>query len=141
MNLFIDGRKLVDTSKFDASVVMHSLTKDEILKADPAESNALRVIHERVNADQHDKNSPLIGNFDNLIKFAGDDVTSIINVGGFDNKAKILSQAGQSYWEEEIAWKSDIKRLEDRISTLENKIGGVFKTAYKQLISRMVVVA
>lgn len=124
MSLFIDGRKLVDTSKFDMSVVMHSLTKDEILKADLAESNALRVIHERVNADQHDKNSPLIGNFDNLIKFTGDDVTSIINVGGFDNRAKILSQAGQSFWEEEIAWKSDIKRLENRISTLENKIGG-----------------
>lgn len=109
------------------TLVRRPLTKDDLhkLAENPTNGGNLSVIHQRT----PDPGNDTYGIWDTLLLFSGDDVFSVIdvNVDNTNPRAKILSGSityPDHWWSKEIAWKSDIQRLEDEIADLKKQIGG-----------------
>ena len=67
------------------------------------------------------------GNNGSGIAFGGGDTVAIISVDGWGNHIVQVSWCNgepDRFWQEQIAWKSDIDALKARISALEKQIGG-----------------
>lgn len=72
--------------------------------------------------------SSLVGNFDSLLVFGGNDVRHAIDIGSYAHEVRISTRTGNNFWQEDPVLKSDYDKLADRVSALENKIGGVLRT-------------
>lgn len=67
-------------------------------------------------------NPSLIGNFDSLLVFGGDDVKHAIDIGTFEKRVRISTKTDGSFWQEDLVLKSDYDRLYDRVCALEKKV-------------------
>ncbi|MEK3593629.1 hypothetical protein [Lactobacillus crispatus] len=81
--------------------------------------------------------SSLVGNFDSLLIFGGNDVRHAIDIGSYTHEVRISTRTGSSFWQEDLVLKSDYDKLADRVSALENKIGRVTRHLYARLISAL----
>ena len=69
--------------------------------------------------------SSLVGNFDSLLVFGGNDVRHAIDIGSYAHEVRISTRTGNNFWQEDLVLKSDYDKLANRISALEKQIGGV----------------
>lgn len=129
-NIFIDGDKIAnqkdieaissktntDTNLYELYVNDNPLKLTDVVNRTSNSMGRLKVIHQRVG----NKGTETYGNYDSLLSFGGDDAIFAIDVSMFGAKAKILSPR----WSEDIAWKSDIKALQNQINDLKKQIGG-----------------
>lgn len=67
-------------------------------------------------------NQSLIGNFDSLLVFGGNDVKHAIDIGTFEKRVRISTKTNGSVWQEDLVLKSDYDRLYDRVCALEKKV-------------------
>lgn len=77
--------------------------------------------------------SSLVGNFDSLLVFGGNDVRHAIDIGSYAHEVRISTRTGNNFWQEDLVLKSDYDKLVARVSALENKIGGVATKLYTKL--------
>ena len=119
---------IVDQDEFDNKVnVTNSLY---LLKYTPYDlqnvlSNEYRdktlgVIHNRFN----DSSSTILGHYDSLLVFGGDDVKHSIDIGLNSHTVRISTKSGGDFWQEELVLKSDYDKLVQRVAALEKQIGG-----------------
>lgn len=76
----------------------------------------------------------LLDLFSNFIVFGVNGTKAILDVQAGDTssktrKARIIGANGKEMWSEDIAWKSDIQRLESEVADLKKQIGGVINPA------------
>lgn len=143
--IFIDNQEMTNKTDFDKKVNVDRslyhlqenvpLTESDIFNTDD-EQGRLQVIHQRTNAN----GTETFGGYDNILLFGGDNITSILNTSLRDNKLKVAvgDSNGKALWSENIAWESDIQRLEQEISDLKKQIGGVLSRLYSHLTSHLV---
>ena len=128
---------IVDQDEFDNKVnVTNSLY---LLKYTPYDlqnvlSNEYRdktlgVIHNQFN----DSSSTILGHYDSLLVFGGDDVKHSIDIGIFSHEVRISTKTVSDFWQEELVLKSDYDKLANRVSALEKQIGGVLTRLYTKL--------
>ena len=127
--VFIDSQEMTNKDEFDNKVnVTNSLY---LLKQTPYNlqdvlSNEYRdktlgVIHNRF----IDSSSTIIGSYDSLLVFGGDDVKHSIDIGLNSHKVRISTKSSGIFWQEDLVLKSDYDKLANRVSVLEKQIGGV----------------
>ena len=92
-------------------------------------SNTLGVINNQFT----DSSNNIIGNFDSLLVFGGNDVRHSIDIGTFSHEVRISTRSYGSFWQEELVLKSDYDKLANRVSALEKQIGGVLTRLYTKL--------
>lgn len=81
--------------------------------------------------------SSLVGNFDSLLVFGGNDVRHAIDIGSYAHEVRISTRTGNNFWQEDLVLKSDYDKLVARVSALENKIGGVARYLYAYFINAL----
>lgn len=81
------------------------------------ESNALQSI-------RFDCNGPFNNNYGAGVIFGGGDTKGMLTTAYDNHNARITSGNDSNHWSEDIAWKSDIQKLQDQIDALEKQIGG-----------------
>lgn len=133
--IFADGEELTNKKDFDNKVNTDRslylvkqgtpLTYAQLFNTNDSQGR-LQAIHQRV--DQSD--SDTFGQYDNLLLFGGDDITSVLNMSLYDHQMKVSigGADGVPKWTELIAWKSDIDELKQEILSLKKQIGGVLRT-------------
>lgn len=137
MDLYGDGHKIVTDEKVNTDRNLyflkdeHPLTESEIFNTDDSQGR-LQVIHQRV----QENGSETFGGYDNILLFGGDDITSIFDVNTYNNQVKVATgnSRGKASWSENIAWKSDIQRLEQEIADLQKQIGGVLSRSITHIV-------
>lgn len=67
----------------------------------------------------------LLGNFDSLLVFGGNDVRHALDVGTFSHQVRVSTRTSSSFWQDDLVFKSDYDKLVARVSALEKQIGGV----------------
>ena len=80
-----------------------------------------------------DSASTILGNYDSLLVFGGDDVKHSIDIGLDSHKVRISTKSGGRFWQEDLVLKSDYDKLANRVSALEKQIGGVLTSLYTKL--------
>ena len=91
--------------------------------------NTLGVIHNQF----IDSSSTILGNYDSLLVFGGDDVKHSIDIGLASHKVRISTKSRDTFWQEDMVLKSDYDKLANRVSALEKQIGGVLTRLYTKL--------
>ena len=89
----------------------------------------LGVIHNQF----FDSSSTILGNYDSLLVFGGDDVKHSIDIGLASHKVRISTKSRDRFWQEDLVLKSDYDKLANRVSALEKQIGGVLTSLYTKL--------
>lgn len=89
----------------------------------------LGVIHNQFN----DSSSTILGHYDSLLVFGGDDVKHSIDIGLNSHTVRISTKSGGDFWQEELVLKSDYDKLVQRVAALEKQIGGVLTRLYTKL--------
>lgn len=84
------------------------------------EQNILQAFHDS------DTSNMTIGDYGSGIIFGVSNTVGVLNVHWGKHQARIIGSISNSdnYWSEDIAWKSDIQKLEQEISDLKKQIGG-----------------
>lgn len=80
-----------------------------------------------------DSSSTILGNYDSLLVFGGDDVKHSIDIELASHKVRISTKSRDSFWQEDLVLKSDYDKLANRVSALEKQIGGVLTSLYTKL--------
>ena len=80
-----------------------------------------------------DSSSTILGNYDSLLVFGGDDVKHSIDIGLASHKVRISTKSRDTFWQEDMVLKSDYDKLANRVSALEKQIGGVLTRLYTKL--------
>ena len=80
-----------------------------------------------------DSSSTILGNYDSLLVFGGDDVKHSIDIGLASHKVRISTKSRDTFWQEDMVLKSDYDKLANRVSALEKQIGGVLTSLYTKL--------
>lgn len=88
----------------------------------------LGVIHNQFN----DSSSTILGHYDSLLVFGGDDVKHSIDIG-LNHTVRISTKSNGDFWQEELVLKSDYDKLVQRVAALEKQIGGVLTRLYTKL--------
>lgn len=129
MSLFIKGKQVADRDIVNVDVPLYKLNIShknfkDILPTYPASKNqaTLQVIHNRI-ANPIGK---LVGHYDSLLVFGGDDVRHILNVSTGSSVVRIMSIDRDSniIWLKTLATTDDIAELKQEIADLKSKIGG-----------------
>lgn len=83
-----------------------------------------------------------LGQLSSGFVFGVDNTRAVLNVHWQDHKARIIgaNTDNGNYWAEDIAWKTDIQRLEQEIADLKKQIGGV-KPSYRLYVTSLKEVA
>ena len=89
----------------------------------------LGVIHNRFT----DSSNTVLGHYDSLLVFGGDDAKHSIDIGTFSHEVRISTRTSGDFWQEELVLKSDYDKLVQRVSALEKQIGGVATKLYTKL--------
>lgn len=144
--IFINDQEMTNKNDFDGKVNVKNplyqttykpLTKDDLCSFSAPNGGALQLIHQMT----ADTGTDTLGNWDNILFMSGFDVINLIDLGNPKGVVKIshLSTLNPgNNWSENIAWKSDIQRLEQRISALEKQIGGVLSRLLTHLNNHLV---
>lgn len=140
MATFLDGHNLenVDKLNIEGNLAVDCNTDNEVLQQfNPSEyGNLLRTV--RFKAPSYSK---FWGSGAGIL-FGQTGMASILGVAPFNHSASITvsTDNGTSIgWSENIAWKSDITRLEQEIADLKKQIGGVLSSLLNHLKSRIEV--
>lgn len=140
-NIFVNGNELTSKQEFDSKVnisgPLYQLTdsskeisRSKFFKTQSNGNNGfLSIVHQRI----EQSTNGTLGNYDNLLWFGGDDIRSLIDVGHINHQVRIFSGNSTSNWQDDLVLKSDYDKLADRVSALENKIGGVLTRLYTEL--------
>ena len=80
-----------------------------------------------------DSSSTILGNYDSLLVFGGDDVKHSIDIGLASHKVRISTKSHDRLWQEDLVLKSDYDKHANRVSALEKQIGGVLTSLYTKL--------
>lgn len=150
MTLFYDGKKQVNEDKVNVKGpvfkrITQANTWNDIL--DAYNDNYLISIRDDSNNATPSNDGNLVGGNGAGIVFGGYDTHSVVSVLWDKPVARIAAgNANKFIWREDIAWKSDIQRLENKISELQKQIGGVLNSslthlyqAFSKLTTRKVV--
>lgn len=78
-----------------------------------------------INNQFMDSSSNIIGGFDSLLVFGGNNVRHSIDIGTFSHRVCISTRTGGDFWQEDLVLKSDYDKLANRVLALEKQIGGV----------------
>lgn len=103
------------------------------------ESKTLQAFH-----DVSDQSGMTIGNYGSGIAFGSSNTLGILNVHWLNHQARIIGSIcgdDTQYWSEDIAWKSDIARLEQEIADIKKQMGGVLSSLLSHLKQRIEVAA
>ena len=148
--IFENGKEIlndVSQKEFDEKVnvnapiyryITDNQTWDDILGQGMASKNVLMSIRD------DSKRGNTWGSNSAGIAFGGNDTKALIDVewGGLGHMARVTAGNSKKInWHEDIAWKSDVQRLEQRISALEKQIGGVLSSLLNHLYCPRKVVA
>lgn len=80
------------------------------------------------------KGENTVGGYGAGIVFGGHDTKAVLSVMHVGQQAMITGgYADGNFWHERIAWKSDIKKLEQEIAELKKQIGGVLSRVRKAM--------
>lgn len=140
---FVNHDELMKKKDFDDKVNtqnplvikdLDTLNEVEDLTGGVATGKFLEAFHDASESDL------TIGNYGSGLLFGSSNTVGILNVHWGKHKARIIGAItnGGTVWSEDIAWKSDIKALQDRISALEKQIGGVLSRLLTHLNSHFV---
>ncbi len=141
-NIYLNGEELLNKKDFDEKVninqpmfktISNANTWSDIL-SDPKNANTLMSIRDNTNGGQPSTNGIVAGGNSAAIVFGGDDTHAIISVGWTKPVIRVAAGAVDNIkWHEDLAFKSDIARLEQEISDLKKQIGGVLSSALSHL--------
>lgn len=144
--IFIDDQEMTNKDDFNGKVNVKNplyqttnkpLTKDDLYSLSKLDGGALQLIHQLT----ADTGTDTLGNWDNILFMSGSDVINLIDLGNSERTVRIshLSTINPgNNWSENIAWKSDIQRLEQEISDLKKQIGGVLSRLLTHLNNHLV---
>lgn len=78
----------------------------------------------------------LAGNYGSSIIFGGQDTYGVLSLSSFLPSARIIAcNSLKQGWYEDLAFRSDITKLEQEIATLKKQIGGVLTRVLTPLLS------
>lgn len=127
MDLYGDGHKYVTDEKVNVRNSLTRINTDNKFFSDVFGDfeNDRYLVSFRDNSPQQ---ALTVGGLGAGIGFGCVDTRGILSVEWNQPTALISGGSGSSNWTLQIAWKSDIQRLEQEISDLKKQIGGVIGT-------------
>lgn len=133
MGLYINGKEIADKDIVNVDGPLTGSTRKSASWEDmtglPENKNVLKAINY----------TPTVADSDNVISnstllcFGVGNKKGYLNIAWNKNNVKVGGgiddpTISQIKWHENVAWKSDISKLEQRIQQLESKIGGVLRS-------------
>ena len=132
-NIFADGNKIITDSDINIKIFKSAqtdATKTKMSDIFPTDSSKGIFV---LGIDGNSKKALTNGCYAPYLAFGVNDVRAILSVAFNAPNVRISGGNGSGSWSEDIAWKSDIQRLEQEISDLKKQIGGVNSHLYAYL--------
>lgn len=132
-NIFADGNKIITDSDINIKIFKSAqtdATKTKMSDIFPTDSSKGIFV---LGIDGNSAKALTNGYYAPYLAFGVNDVRAILSVAFNTPNVRISGGNESDSWSEDIAWKSDIQRLEQEISDLKKQIGGVTSHLYAYL--------
>lgn len=105
----------------------------------PSQNNALISIRDNTNHGAISYTAPIIGGNSAAFLFGGNDTHAMVSAHWDRSIVRFCAgNADNILWKEDVAWKSDIQALQERVSALEKQIGGVLSKLLAHLNNHLI---